>query len=175
MSDDPRYPIGKFTDPGPLSADDRAAAIEAIENAPLELRKALRGLSNDQLATPYREGGWTLRQLVHHIADSHMNAYCRFRLALTEDNPTIKPYAEQLWAELHDGANAPIGLSLAILDALHARWAMLLRSLTEAEFSRPLTHPASGPHNIDWLLAIYAWHGAHHTAHITELRAAREW
>ena len=104
-----------------------------------------------------------------------MNAYCRFKLALTEDNPVIKPYEEQLWAELADGSTAPVGLSLALLDALHARWGMLLRSLTAEQFARPLTHPASGPHDIDWLLAIYAWHGAHHIAHITELRRARGW
>ena len=172
---DPRYPIGQFTFAGPLTAEARAAAIEAIENTPLELRKALRGLGDEQLATPYRDGGWTVRQLVHHIADSHINAYCRFRLALTEDNPTIKPYEEQLWAELADGATAPLGLSLAILDALHARLSMLLHSLTPGQFSRPLTHPASGRHDLDWLLAVYAWHGPHHIAHITALREARSW
>lgn len=172
---DPRYPIGKYAHAGPLSAEQRAAAIEAIENAPLALRKAVRGLGEEQLATPYREGGWTIRQLVHHVADSHVNAYCRFRLALTEDNPAIRPYEEQLWAELSDGANAPIGLSLALLDALHARWAMLLRSLTPEQWDRVFVHPASGPHDLHWLLGIYAWHGAHHTAHVTELRKARGW
>ncbi len=172
---DPRYPIGKFTFAGPLTADERLAAMEAIENCPLELRKALRGLADEQLATPYRDGGWTVRQLVHHVADSHVNAYCRFKLALTEENPTIKPYEEQLWAELADGATAPIGLSLALLDALHARWGMLLRSLTEEQFERGLVHPSSGQHTVDWLLAIYAWHGAHHTAHVTELRKAKGW
>lgn len=172
---DPRYPIGKFVYSGPFEAGQRAAAIDAIENTPLELRKALRGLGDEQLATPYREGGWTVRQLVHHIADSHINAYCRFRLALTEDNPTVKPYEEQLWAELADGSAAPLGLSLAILDALHARLSMLLHTLTPEQFARPLTHPVSGQRDVDWLLAIYAWHGAHHVAHITELRRAREW
>ena len=172
---DPRYPIGKFEYAGPLTPEARATAIEQIENAPLEIRKALRGLSNEQLATPYRDGGWTVRQLVHHLADSHINAYCRFRLTLTKDNPAIRPYEEQLWAELSDGANAPIGLSLAILDALHARLALLLRSLDESQFSRPFVHPASGQHDLDWLLAVYSWHGAHHTAHITALREAREW
>lgn len=172
---DSRYPIGPFRYAGPLTPEQRAEAIEAIENTPLELRKSLRGLADAQLETPYREGGWRVRQLVHHIADSHMNAYCRFKLALTEDNPVIKPYEEQLWAELADGSSAPVGLSLALLDALHARWGMLLRSLTAEQFARPLTHPASGPHDIDWLLAIYAWHGAHHIAHITELRKERGW
>jgi hypothetical protein len=172
---DPRYPIGKFTYAGPLDAGQRAAAIDAIENTPLELRKALRGLGDEQLATPYRDGGWTVRQLVHHIADSHINAYCRFRLALTEDNPTIKPYEEQLWAELADGTTAPLGLSLAMLDALHARLSMLLHTLTPEQCARPLVHPASGPHDVDWLLAIYAWHGPHHIAHIKALREARGW
>jgi len=116
-----------------------------------------------------------VRQLVHHVADSHVNAYCRFKLALTEENPTIKPYEEQLWAELADGATAPIGLSLALLDALHARWGMLLRSLTNEQFERGLVHPSSGQHTVDWLLAIYAWHGDHHIAHVTELRKARGW
>ncbi|MFN0103479.1 MAG: YfiT family bacillithiol transferase [Bryobacteraceae bacterium] len=172
---DPRYPIGKYVHAGPLSPGQRAAAIETIENTPIELRKAVRGLADEQLATPYRAGGWTVRQLVHHIADSHANAYCRFRLALTEDNPTIKPYEEQLWAELADGANAPIGLSLALLDALHARWGMLLRSLAPEQFSRPIVHPASGQHDVDWLLGVYSWHGLHHVAHITELRKLRGW
>jgi len=172
---DPRYPIGPFSHSGPLTPEQRLAAMEAIENLPIELRKAVRGLGEAQLATPYREGGWTVRQLVHHVADSHINAWCRFRLTLTEDNPTIRPYEEQLWAELPDGANAPIGISLAILDALHARWAMLLRSLGPEQFSRPFVHPSSGTHDLDWLLACYAWHGAHHTAHVTELRKARGW
>ena len=172
---DVRYPIGKFTFAGPLNADQRAAAIEVIENTPLELRKALRGLADEQLATPYRDGGWTVRQLVHHIADSHINAYCRFRLTLTEDNPTIKPYEEQLWAELADGTAAPLGLSLAILDAIHARLSMLLHSLTDDQFARPLTHPSSGQQDLHWLLAVYAWHGPHHIAHITALREARGW
>jgi hypothetical protein len=172
---DPRYPIGPFVDPGPLAPAARAAAIETIESLPIELRKALRGLSDAQLATPYREGGWTVRQLVHHVADSHINAYCRFRLALTEDNPTIKPYEEQEWALLIDGASAPIGLSLALLDALHARLGMLLNALTPEQYVRPLVHPASGPHNVDWLLSMYSWHGSHHVAHITALRQARGW
>jgi uncharacterized damage-inducible protein DinB len=173
--DDPRYPIGKFHFTGALTPEERVAAIEVIEGTPLALRKALRGLADEQLATPYREGGWTVRQLVHHVADSHMNAYCRFRLALTEDNPTIKPYEEQLWAELADGKTGPIGLSLAILDALHARLGMLLHSLTAEQFARPLVHPSSGQHSVDWLLAIYAWHGTHHIAHVMELRKARGW
>jgi hypothetical protein len=172
---DPRYPIGKPNFDAPLSPEQRLAAMEAIEIAPLELRKAVRGLGNEQLETPYREGGWTVRQTVHHVADSHINAYCRLRLALTEENPTIRPYEEQLWAELSDGKSGPIGLSLALLDALHSRWGMLLRSLSEEQFARPLTHPASGVKNVDWLLAVYSWHGAHHVAHITELRKAKDW
>ena len=173
--EDPRYPIGKFQFAGALTAEERAAAIDVIEGTPLALRKALRGLGDEQLGTPYREGGWTVRQLVHHVADSHMNAYCRFKLALTEDNPTIKGYEEQLWVELADGKAGPVGLSLALLEALHARWGLLLRSLTPEQFERTLVHPASGPHPVDWLLAIYAWHGPHHIAHGTELRKARGW
>lgn len=172
---DPRYPIGKPNFDLPLTPEQRLAAIEAIENAPMELRAAVRGLADDQLETPYREGGWTLRQTVHHLADSHINAYCRLRLALTEDNPTVRPYEDALWAELPDARTAPIGLSLALLEALHVRWAMLLRSLSAEQFTRPLVHPASGAKNIDWLLSVYSWHGAHHTAHITELRKAKGW
>lgn len=172
---DPRYPIGLFIDSGSLDPETRAAAIDSIEAAPLVLRKALRGLSNEQLATPYRDGGWTLRQVVHHVADSHINAYTRMRLALTESNPVIKPYDEKSWAALPDASDAPIGLSLALLDALHARWGMLLRTLSTDQFVREFSHPEHGPKDIDWLIAIYAWHGAHHTAHITELRTARGW
>lgn len=172
---DPRYPIGKFAYSGALSPEQRAVAIESIENAPLELRKILRGLGDAQLSTPYRDGGWTVRQLVHHLADSHINAYCRTRLALTEDNPAVKSYDERLWAELADGANAPIGLSLALLDALHARWSLLLRALSPEQFARPFVHPVSGPQDLDRLVAVYAWHGAHHIAHIAALRQARGW
>lgn len=169
---DPRYPIGKFAGVENLTPEDRAAKIEEIETAPLDLRKALGGLNGEQLEMNYRAGGWTIRQLVHHVADSHINAYCRLRHALTEDTPTIKPYDENLWAQLHDATAAPVGISLALLDAVHTRWAILWRSLQPEQFGRQFVHPASGTHSIDWLLACYAWHGAHHTAHITEFRRA---
>jgi hypothetical protein len=172
---DPRYPIGKFSYSGPMSPAEREAAIEKIELTPLELRKAVQGLANAQLETPYREGGWTVRQTVHHVADSHMNAYIRLRFALTEDAPTIKPYDEAQWAQLHDASAAPVGVSLALLDALHTRWSMLWRSLKEEDFARVFVHPEHGERTVDWLAAIYAWHGPHHVAHITELRKAKGW
>lgn len=172
---DPRYPIGKFSYSGPMSAAEREAALETIEQTPLELRKALQGLAQAQLETPYRDGGWTVRQLVHHVADSHMNAYIRLRLALTEESPTIKPYEEAEWARLHDAETAPVGVSLALLDALHTRWAMLWRSLKDEDFARKFVHPQHGERTVDWLAAIYAWHGAHHVAHVTELRKAKGW
>lgn len=172
---DPRYPIGKPSFAGPLTPVERRAAIQAIASAPGRLRKAVDGLSAEQLDTPYREGGWTVRQLVHHLADSHINAYSRFRFALTESNPTVMAYDENQWARLHDAATAPIEPSLALLDGLHGRWALLLQSLQAEDFARPLIHSASGPHDIDWLLAIYSWHGAHHTAHVTALRSVKAW
>jgi uncharacterized damage-inducible protein DinB len=172
---DPRYPIGRPSTATPLTPAQRQAAIGAIEHAPALLRRAVSGLNDEQLDTPYREGGWTVRQLVHHVADSHINAYTRFRFALTEDNPTVKGYDENLWAQLSDAATAPIGPSLALIDALHVRWTILLRSLEPKDFARPFLHSASGPHDVDWLLAIYAWHGAHHAAHITALRTAKGW
>src|SRR5262245_56265337 len=140
---DPRYPIGKFARPAAVSEGDRAGWIESIADAPAALRQAVAGLGEEQLDTPYRDGGCTVRQLVHHVADSHLNAYIRLRLALTEDGPTIKPYEEGPWAELADAKGAPIELSLALLDNLHARWVLLLRSLKPEDFPRPLIHPVS--------------------------------
>lgn len=174
---DLRYPIGEFNRPAAeLSASDRATMIDQIAQAPAHFRAAVQGLSERQLETPYRPGGWTVRQTVHHVADSHMNAYCRFKLALTEDMPTVKPYDEAKWAELVDGRTAPIGESLALLESLHVRWVMLLRAMTPADFRRMLNHPewkAPGP--VDVLLALYAWHGRHHCAHITQLRKREGW
>ena len=172
---DLRYPIGKLDRKSSLSPDERRAAIDAIAAAPARLRTAVRGLSDSQLDTPYRPGGWTVRQLVHHVADSHMNAYTRFRLALTEDNPTIKPYDEALWAELPDMRALPVEVSLDLLDRLHERMVFLLRATPEPSFARPLTHPENGPMTIDALLNVYAWHGRHHTAHVTALRERMEW
>jgi uncharacterized damage-inducible protein DinB len=172
---DPRFPIGKFARPGNVSDADRARSLAAVAALPGEMAAAVAGLTDAQLDTPYRPGGWTVRQVVHHVADSHLNAYTRFRLALTETNPTIKPYAEAAWAELPDARTQPVDVSLALLASLHQRWSVLLTSLSAEHFSRPLTHPESGPQTLDTMLALYDWHGRHHTAHITELRKREGW
>ena len=173
--DDLRYPTGKLSiDPNPTPAT-RRACIAAIASAPAELRAAVHGLTDRQLDTPYRPGGWTVRQVVHHVPDSHMNAYIRFKLALTEDSPTIKPYDEAAWAQIADSVETPIETSLTMLDALHGRWVILLEAMQEADFKRPLTHPERGLVSNDWLLQVYAWHGAHHVGHITRLRDREAW
>ena len=172
---DLRYPVGPFQHRPNASAADRAGWIDEIRGAPALLRDAVRGLDDARLDTPYRDGGWTVRQVVHHLPDSHMNAYVRFRLALTEEAPTIRPYAEARWAELEDARTLPPDVSLALLDALHDRWVTLLRSLPDDAWSRTLNHPESGVHTLDWLLALYAWHGRHHVAHVTSLRERMGW
>ena len=172
---DTRYPIGRFEMPTTITPTVRQAAIEKIAQTPAKFRAAVRGLSEAQLDTPYRDGGWTVRQVVHHVPDSHLNAYVRLKLALTESTPLIRPYAEDKWAQLADSRSTPIEISLALLDSLHTRWVLLLRSLAPEDFSRKLVHPEHGERNIDWLVLVYAWHGPHHTAHITELRKARGW
>jgi uncharacterized damage-inducible protein DinB len=172
VSDDLRYPIGRFDVTGVIST--RAEQIETIRLLPLLLRAAVYDLSDAQLDTPYREGGWTVRQLVHHIADSHANAYIRFKLALTEDNPTIKPYEEAAWAMLPD-SSLLIDPSLAIADGVHARLAALLTSLSEADFERTFLHPVLGPMTVARNLAMYDWHSRHHLAHITTLRERMDW
>ncbi|MCU0453362.1 MAG: putative metal-dependent hydrolase [Bacteroidetes bacterium] len=172
---DPRYPVGKFAPKDTISQDERTALIRQIEEAPERLAQAVAGLTEIQLDTPYRDGGWTVRQVVHHLADSHMNAYIRFRLAVTEDNPTVKPYNEKRWSELIDSRTAPIDLSISIIEALHARWAMMLESFTSADFERRVQHPENGPMDVDRLLQLYAWHGRHHCAHVTELRRVKGW
>lgn len=166
----PRFPIGEFQRPDRLSVEDRAAAISRIEAMPATLRGALAGMSEAQLDSTYREDSWTLRQVVHHLADSHVNSYTRFRLALTEEHPTIKPYDEAKWAELEDARAMPVEVSLALLDSLHVRWIRLLRSLDPSDFERTIHHPESGTMSIDQLLAMYAWHGDHHIAHINLAR-----
>jgi uncharacterized damage-inducible protein DinB len=171
---DPRYPIGKFEMPKDVTAALRREAMDEIAVTPKKLRTAVAGLTDAQLDTPYREGGWTIRQVIHHVPDSHMNAFIRLRLALTEDKPTIRPYDEARWAELAD-AKAPIEVSQILLDCLHARWDMNWRAMKPEQFARPLIHPDHGERNIDWLLFVYAWHGKHHTAHITELRKRKGW
>ena len=175
MSGDPRYPIGKFNSPSTVTESDRKLYIDEIESAPAHLRAAIAGLTAAQLSTPYREGGWTVRQLVHHVPDSHMNAYVRFKLALTEDEPTIKPYEEARWAELPDSENVPVETSLVLLDSLHQRWVPLLRSIPAANWSRKFRHPELGVKTLDQTLALYAWHGKHHVAHITSLRERNGW
>jgi uncharacterized damage-inducible protein DinB len=172
---DPRYPIGKFEMPKEITPALRQTAIAEIADTPAKMRAAVRGLSDAQLETPYREGGWTVRQVVHHVPDSHINAYIRLRFALTETEPTIKPYEESVWANLEDAKNAPVEVSLNLLDALHNRWARLLRSLKPEQYARTLVHPDHGVRTVDWLLFLYAWHGRHHTAHVTELRKQKSW
>lgn len=172
---DPRYPIGKFLPIDNPTGADREAAIAAIEAAPAQLRAAVTGLSDEQLGTPYREGGWTVRQVVHHVPDSHLNAYMRFKLTLTEQEPTIRTYDEASWATLADASGAPVETSLVLLEGLHKRWVMLLRSLKPEDFGRRLQHPEAGPMDLDMLLGIYGWHGRHHVAHITELRKRMSW
>lgn len=176
MSQDLRYPIGKPDLASPASDESRAAVIAAIEELPANLRAAVAGLSDAQLDTPYRPDGWTVRQLVHHVADSHMNAITRIRLALTEENPTIKPYLEKGWAELSDSRTLGVEPSLAILDGVHARWTALMRALPAASWSRTVIHPERGSTmSIDALMALYAWHSKHHVAHITGLRQREGW
>lgn len=169
------YPIGKYESKPSLTAVERAEAISQIAEMPKRMRDAVGGLSGGQLDTPYRPGGWTVRQLSHHVPDSHMNAYVRMKLALTEDEPTIKPYEEHLWAELADSREAPVEISLALLEFLHLRWEVLLRALEPDDFARRLRHPALGLMTVDDLVHHYAWHGRHHVAHITSLRQREGW
>ena len=172
---DPRFPIGKFHYEGPPSEAQRQGFIADIANTPAALRAADAGLSPQQLDTPYREGGWTVRQVVHHVPDSHMNAYVRFKLALTEDEPTIKPYAENLWAELPDTKSTPVEVSLVLLESLHDRWVRLLRSLGPADWKKQFRHPELGVVSLEKNVGIYAWHGRHHVAHVIELRKTMGW
>jgi hypothetical protein len=175
MEPDLRYPIGEFQPVQHSTDTERRAFIDAIAETPARLAAAVSNLLPAQLETSYRPGGWTVRQLVHHIADSHMNAVGRFKLALTEDEPTIKTYNESRWAELADTKTPPVDLSLALLENLHKRWVLLLRSLTSADWPRKFRHPEWGLATVDFLLAHYAWHGRHHVAHITALRQRNHW
>jgi uncharacterized damage-inducible protein DinB len=171
---DLQYPIGKFQPPEKISDQDRQTFIQQIEEAPAALWSAMTGLSEQQLDTPYREGGWTVRQVVHHLADSHMNAFIRFKLALTEDQPTIKPYDQARWAELPD-AKMPVVVSLSLLDMVHKRFVTVLRSMSAADFARKMNHPEMGVVVLDHYLSLYAWHGRHHVAHITSLCERKGW
>jgi hypothetical protein len=172
---DLRYPVGAYVAKTSLTPAERAEAIGQIAEVPKRMREAVAGLTGGQLDTPYRPGGWTVRQVAHHVPDSHMNSYVRLKLALTESEPTIKPYEEQLWAQLPDSRETPIEVSLALLDFLHLRWVILLRALQPADFARRLMHPANGVMTIDNLVHLYAWHGRHHVAHITSLREREGW
>jgi uncharacterized damage-inducible protein DinB len=173
--EDLRYPVGRYQRPDSLSAEQRHDAIGAIAATPANMRNAVRSLTEAQLETPYRPGGWTVRQVVHHVPDSHLNAYTRFKLALTEDMPTVKPYDEAAWALLEDSRSTPIETSLVLLDAVHDRWVRVLDAMSAADFGRTLNHPENGVMNLDQLLAMYAWHGKHHVAHITRLRQREGW
>ncbi len=168
------YPIGRFSFPDSSTPAQRQQWIAEIAEAPARLRAAVAGLTPEQLDTRYRPGGWTVRQVAHHVPDSHMNSYMRVKLALTEDEPTIKPYDEGRWAELADCA-APVEASLTLLESLHDRWVRLLGSLTDADFARQFRHPELGLVRLDRNLALYAWHGRHHVAHITSLRERMGW
>jgi hypothetical protein len=176
VTEDLRYPIGQFRYEAEPDQHRREQWIEEIAATPANLRAVVAGLSSHQLDTPYRDGGWTVRQVVHHLPDSHLNAYTRIKLALTEDVPVIKPYEEARWAELPDGRAAPIELSLNLLESLHHRWVLLLRQLTPADFRRRFMHPEHGrPIELQETLALYAWHGRHHVAHIASLRRRMAW
>jgi hypothetical protein len=168
--DDIRYPVGPCVWPTEVSADERAAHIRDIAEMPAKLRGAVDGLVPPYLDTPYREGGWTIRQIVHHLPDSHMNSYIRFKLALTEENPTIKPYDEARFAELHEARTAPIEISLDLIDALHRRWLLMLEDMQPADFDRSLRHPEIGVLALKTMLAAYGWHCRHHVAQILATR-----
>lgn len=173
---DPRYPIGPYQRRDELSPDERRAMIDIIAAAPSRMREAVAALDDAQLDTPYRDGGWSVRQVVHHLPDSHLNAYIRLKLALTEEQPTIRPYDEAKWAEVVDSRLTPVDVSLTLLESLHARWTTLLRAMQPDDFRRTLLHPEhAGTPTLDWLVSMYAWHSRHHVAHITSLRERMRW
>lgn len=170
------YPIGKFKFTEGAGEKEIQSWISDIEQLPVQLANAVKGLNEEQLNTPYRDGGWTVRQVVHHVADSHMNAYIRFKLALTEDKPTIKPYLEKLWAEIEDSTKLPVELSLSLIGPLHERMVYVLKTIKGNQFDRIVFHPESKREmSVKFLIALYAWHGRHHVAHITELRKRKNW
>jgi hypothetical protein len=173
---DLRYPIGTFERRDTLTPAERRTLLAQIAEAPARMRDAVSGLGDAQLDTPYRDGGWTARQVVHHVPDSHLNAYCRLKITLTEENtPTIRPYDEATWAKLPDMFSTPTEVSLTLLDSLHARWVGLWQAMKDEDFARTFHHPDHGVRTLDWLLALYAWHGRHHVAHITSLRERMGW
>lgn len=172
---DPRYPIGKFSWPASVGEEQRNAAIQEIAALPAKFRAATRGLSDQQLDTPYRDGGWTVRQVTHHVPDSHLNSYVRFKLALTEHDPVIKAYDEAAWAELPDSRKGPIEPALQLLESLHEIWVTLMRSMTPEQWKLRFTHPERGSMPLDVTAALYAWHCGHHLAHVENLRRSRGW
>ena len=172
---DTKFPIGKY-EPQPFSENQKEAWLNDIKFLPQSLEYSVLNLDAAQLNTPYRDGGWTVKEVVHHVADSHINAYCRFKLGLTENNPTIRPYEQDLWAQLSDTQNLPINISLTLLHALHARWYEILRNMGDADWNKTIVHPEHGKTFTLWhLLGMYAWHGKHHVAHITTLRKNKGW
>lgn len=174
-SNDLQFPIGRFKPVGPITDDVRTEWIAQLAEMPGQLRHAVDGLNEAQLRTPYREGGWMVRQVVHHLADSQMNGYIRMKLALTEDRPNITPFDQDGWASMVDAIEAPIDISLTLIDALYQRWLLMLRSLSDSDWQRVFHHPESGDINVGTALGIYVWHGQHHIAHITHLRQRRGW
>jgi hypothetical protein len=172
---DPRYPIGEFSFDGTLTEAQKAKYLDDVEQTPARLRAAVSDLSDPQLDTPYRDGGWTVRQVVHHVPESHMNSYIRFKLALTEEAPTIRPYMEDRWAKLPDATTAPVELSLVLLEFLHKRWMLVLRAMKPEEWKRTFRHPEIGLMTLERALALYSWHGRHHVAHVTSLRGKMGW
>ncbi len=172
---DERYPIGRFTYSGLMTPELQGACRKELLLAPSQLRVAVAGLNEEQLDTPYRDGGWTVRQVVHHVPDSHLNAYVRMKLTLTEEKPTIRPYDEKKWAETPDVFNTAVEISLTLLESVHQRWMELWNALTDEDYRKVFIHPDHGERTLDWMLALYAWHGRHHTAHITTLRERMGW
>jgi uncharacterized damage-inducible protein DinB len=171
-----KYPIGEYSPKENYSSDDLKWYINTIELFPAKIKQAVKGLSDEQLDSQYRDGGWTIRQVVHHVVDSHINSYTRFKLALTEDNPAIRPYDEALWAELPEAKTGPVELSVPLLDALHKRWVVMLKNIPARQFERKLYHPGSKSEmTIASLLHLYAWHCDHHLAHITNLKKSKSW
>ena len=175
IEQDLRYPIGRLKIEGDITPDMISAFIKDIDEAPSNLRKAVDGLSEKQLNTPYRPEGWTIKQVVHHLPDSHINCYIRFKLALTEDNPVVKPYDEAKWAELSDSFNTPVSVSIDFLSSLHSRWVNLLKTLSPTDLQKTFRHPQYGEVTLARTIALYAWHGKHHIAHITSLRKRMGW
>ncbi len=174
MEESLRFPIGKFEKDFDDAHGMREAFVNEIAELPNKLKDAVENFDDKKLDTPYRPEGWTVRQVVHHLADSHLNAFCRFKLALTEENPTIRPYEEAAWAELSD-SEMPIEASMKIIEGVHSRWVKLLESMSDEDFQKALNHPESGSWTLEKMLAQYAWHGKHHTAHITKLREMKDW